>query len=280
MATPKRKATDAPGNQQTTVKRSVLSSPSNKERQQHVLSWFDKEDIELQVSRQIEKIKIQEVIQNIDNVTYYRDLEVAFGTFGTVEQQNAFLHGEATHGSKCHHCGEIGHWKNTCTLTCNQKRCKKNDGQCAQGWHRGEQIKLFGTKHQGETFLHIAMSDPEYLSWVMQQWEPALDIFNLQQWGKERNVMYKKKGDFWDDLKESPISFPTKPLTLDAVKHMDLKKQKAYTGEFNQQIVKRITILNAKNAEKQNQNQKETTEEEEDSCDTDQECPLYCNETL
>jgi hypothetical protein len=90
MATPKRKATDAPGNQQTTVKRSVLSSPSNKDRQQHVLSWFDKEDIELQVSRQIEKIKIQEVIQNIDNVTYYRDLEVAFGTFGTVEQQMHF----------------------------------------------------------------------------------------------------------------------------------------------------------------------------------------------
>ena len=288
MASTKRKAQLTLRRGSAAVKRSLQLDTVSKTTEDDLLSWSDKEDIERQVFRQIDTLKVQEVIKNAANMIYKRDLVVTFGAFGTNEQQEEFERGKAEHGSICHHCGESGHWENTCTLTCNKKRCQKHGGQCAKGWYLGEQIKKFGTKHQGETYLQIALGNPEYFRWVMRQWEPALDIYDFQLWGKERNVLYKCPSDFWEELDTPHITLEA-PILLNLGKKMAVKKQHMYQKEFHRQLVERITVLNTKMLTKTKQvdsvNNSTTLiaaleEEDENSCDTDQESPLYCNETL
>ena len=257
MASTKRKATSMPRRETSIKAKRVLSLISSKTyphpsaKKQTLLSWSDEKDIDNLISLHIEKMKEDEVKRQAYNVVYYRDLESMFGSFGTPEYQEEFTSGAAEHGTKCHHCGEAGHWKRSCTLTCNKKNCfHKNHRRCSKGWHRGERIKQHGAKHVSQTYLQIALTDPEYIQWVMRQWEPALDIFDFQEWGKERNILYKKIHEYYDDLDHPQLIIPKKkvlpPLLLlkNGTKNMSKEKYLIYEVEFNTRLAASITALN------------------------------------
>jgi hypothetical protein len=286
-----------------------------------LLSWSDIEHIELQVKKYINMLKEQQVIQYSNNFVYYRDLEAMFGVFGTVQQQEKYLEYETLRGpQKCFHCGEVGHWKAACTLTCNNKKCEKAACNCA--WRRGHFIKRHGTKYVGKTFLQIAVNHPSYFRWVMRQWEPALDIYDLQEWGKNCNVLYKKVADFWIDTEDTYLTVPNEFVPCPNLPStISVAKRNRYNEIFNIKLGEEIEIENNKFAaikkhESYEKNHTITIEEyldkeeddknkmkertknneeqtlvvvtsatrckiqEEKEFELDRESPLYCNETM
>ena len=272
------------------------------------LSWSDREDIHRKSKIYIQKMKEKQVTEHAENVVYYRDLETTFGIFGTLRQQEEFQDSALIHGRTCHHCGETGHWKKTCTLTCNNKRCRRDNGRCFRAWQRGEQTKKFGKKHQGKTYMEIACNDFPYFQWVMRQWQPALDIYDLQEWGKDRNILYKKRHELFATLEHPQLKVPKTPIRIEnylPTSMSSIRRQK-YEEEFNTILVQYIVELNKKIDETEKNNSvdigngnstgispgssseelvvsalvKEDQEEDGNSCDTECESPLFCSETL
>jgi hypothetical protein len=292
------------------VKRSLLHMtpeppPSQKPSPpEHTLSMKEQQNIEHQIQCYINAAKENEVIKHANNVVYYRDLEATFGVFGTVEQDEDYLQQETLHSTTtCLHCGEVGHCESACTLTCNSKHC--HQGACRRAWYRGDQIKKYGAKHNGETYLQIFINDVAYFRWAMRQLQPALDIFSLQEWGRDCNALYKNTSDFWMLLEHPQLTVPAKPIQLKLPSTIPDSFKFRYEKIFNLSLVNCLIELNkqaqikverdrtlllmedmAMNVGTEEQHKRETKKEHQKTTNSvekrkcERESALFCDETL
>ena len=273
---------------------------------EHTLSLKEQEDIEHQIQCYINTAKENEVIKHANNVVYYRDLEATYGLFGTVEQEEDYLQQETLLGTTtCLHCGEIGHCESECTLTCNSKNC--HQGACRRAWYRGDQIKKYGAKHNGETYLQIFIYDFAYFRWVMRQLQPALEIHDLQEWGRDCNALYKNTSDFWMLLEHPQLTVPAKPIHLKLPSTIPDSFKFRYEKIFNLSLVNCLIELNEQaqikverdrtllltedmamnvgtaeqhKREAKTENQKATTNSVGEKRKCERQSALFCDETL